>query len=267
MTTAIAHRGPDDQGVHVDGPVGLGNRRLAIIDLSPAGHQPMANEAGDLVITYNGEIYNFRELRAELERLGHRFRSRTRHRGRPPRVRGVGRRAALERFNGMFAFAVWDRATAQQLFLARDRYGIKPLYYTEVGADFLFASEIKALPRGTRRSASRVSLPHLLEYFTFQNIFSDGTLFDGVRLLPARPLLTISARRTARRRLHRYWDFRFHEETTASDRRGVRGGARPPLPPGGRAAARQRRARRRVPERRHGLRVDHRDRGRSRSRT
>ena len=193
MTTAIAHRGPDDHGVHLDGPVALGNRRLAIIDLSPAGHQPMANEAGDLVLTYNGEIYNFRELRSELERLGHRFRSAQRHRGRAPRVRGMGQRlpraastACSRSRSGML-----DGAT---LFLARDRYGIKPLYHTQVGADFLFGSEIKSLLRHPDMHVE-ASLPHLLEYFTFQNIFSDGTLFDGVKLLPAGSSLTISDRR------------------------------------------------------------------------
>ena len=208
MTTAIAHRGPDDHGVHLEGPVALGNRRLAIIDLSPAGHQPMANEAGDLVLTFNGEIYNFRELWSELERLGHRFRS---HSDTEVVLHAYEEwdNACLGRFNGMFAFAVWD-ARRRTLFLARDRYGIKPLYHTQVGADFLFSSEVKSLLRHPDMHVE-ASLPHLLEYFTFQNIFSDGTLFDGVKLLPAGSSLTIQTD-GGEPRLHRYWDFHFHEE-------------------------------------------------------
>ena len=209
MTTAIAHRGPDDHGVHLEGPVALGNRRLAIIDLSPAGHQPMANEAGDLVLTFNGEIYNFRELRSELERLGHRFRSRS-DTEVVLHAYEEWDNACLGRFNGMFAFAVWD-ARRRTLFLARDRYGIKPLYHTQVGADFLFSSEVKSLLRHPDMHVE-ASLPHLLEYFTFQNIFSDGTLFDGVKLLPAGSSLTIQTD-GGEPRLHRYWDFHFHEET------------------------------------------------------
>src|SRR5437867_9182800 len=132
MTDAIAHRGPDGEGSFTDGSVGLGHRRLAVIDLTPAGHQPMTNETGDMVLTYNGEIYNFQKLRVELEALGHRFRSRTDtevvvHAYEEWRERGG------ERFNGMFAFAVLDRSR-RRLVLARDRYGIKPLYwYWRVG--------------------------------------------------------------------------------------------------------------------------------------
>src|SRR5881396_995181 len=124
MTDAIAHRGPDGEGFYADGCVAIGHRRLAIIDLSPAGHQPMVSRDQQVVLSYNGEVYNFQELRAELERLGHQFRSKTDsevvlnawHQWGP---------ACVTRFNGMFAFAVWDKRE-QALFLARDRYGIKP---------------------------------------------------------------------------------------------------------------------------------------------
>src|SRR5689334_142757 len=127
MTDAIAHRGPDGEGQYVKGPVGLGHRRLAIIDLSSAGHQPMMTQDRRYVLTYNGEIYNFQELRIELEGLGHQFHSRT---DTEVLLRAYIQwgEGALKRFNGMFAFALWDEQK-QELFLARDRYGIKPLYY------------------------------------------------------------------------------------------------------------------------------------------
>lgn len=208
MTDAIAHRGPDGQGLYVDGPVGLGNRRLAIIDLSEAGAQPMTNEDGQVVVTYNGEIYNFVELRGELERAGHRFHS---HTDTEVLVHGYEEwgDAVVERLNGMFAFALWDRGR-RRVLLARDRYGIKPLYYARVGEMLLFGSEIKSFLEvpGFRVDVSR---PHLLEYFTFQNIFSDGTLFAGVKLLPPGHRLVVDVDRGSVD-VQRYWDFHFRED-------------------------------------------------------
>jgi asparagine synthase (glutamine-hydrolysing) len=206
MTDVIAHRGPDDDGVYTDGRVGLGNRRLAIIDLSAAGHQPMVDDTGELVLTFNGEIYNFRELRAELERLGHRFRSKT---DTEVVLRSYAEwgEESFTRFNGMFALAIWDRRL-RTLVLARDRYGVKPLYYTEAGGDFLFGSEIKSFLRHPSFHVG-LSRPHLLEYFTFQNIFSDGTFFEGVQLLPPGHVLRISDGRPPQTR--QYWDFHFRE--------------------------------------------------------
>ncbi|TMB04204.1 MAG: hypothetical protein E6J64_13090 [Deltaproteobacteria bacterium] len=127
MTEVIAHRGPDGSGLHVDGPVALGHRRLSIIDLSTAGAQPMTNEDGTVWITFNGEIYNFLDLRAELEARGHAFRS---HCDTEVLVHGYEEwgEALPERLCGMFAFAIWD-ARRRRLFLARDRLGKKPLYY------------------------------------------------------------------------------------------------------------------------------------------
>ena len=211
MTDAVAHRGPDGRGVFVDGPVGLGNRRLAIIDLSDAASQPLANEDGTVVVTYNGEIYNFRELRAELEATGHRFRSRTDTEVLVHAYEEWGA-GCVERLNGMFAFGLWD-ARRNELFLARDRYGIKPLYYTRAGGALLFASEIKAFLEhpGFR---VEVSLPHLLEYFTFQNLFDDGTLFAGVKLLPAGHHLTLRPDEDGAAP-RRYWDFSFSEPDDA----------------------------------------------------
>jgi asparagine synthase (glutamine-hydrolysing) len=208
MTEAIAHRGPDGSGTHVDGPAGLGNRRLAILDLSHAGDQPMLNDAGDVALTYNGETYNFRELRAELEAAGRRFRSR----GDTEVVLRAYEEWGpqfVERLNGMFALAVWDRRS-HTLLLARDRYGIKPLYTARAGSAFLFASEIKSfLQHPEFRPA--VSPEHLLEYFTFQNVFTDGTLFRGVSLLPPGQTLTLELERGEPVR-RSYWDFEFAEE-------------------------------------------------------
>jgi asparagine synthase (glutamine-hydrolysing) len=203
MTESLAHRGPDGEGLYVDGPLGLGHRRLAIIDLSQAGRQPIANETGDVIVTYNGEIYNFQKLRVELEALGHQFHSQT-DAEVVVHAYEVWGQACVERFNGMFAFALWD-ARRRCLFLARDRYGIKPLYYAQVGATVLFASEIKALLCYPTLQAD-ICYEALSEYFTFQNILSDLTLFRGVRLLPAGCTLTVDAQGVRQRR---YWDYQF----------------------------------------------------------
>lgn len=215
MTDIIAHRGPDGEGHYVDGSVGLGHRRLAVIDLSPAGSQPMANSTGDVTITYNGEVYNFRELRHELEKLGHTFSSQT---DTEVVLRGYEEwgEACIDRFNGMFAFAIYDNrrqangsGVGGRLFLARDRYGIKPLYYYQDDSVFLFASEIKALLKHPA-VRTQVCYPALSDYFTFQNNFSDMTLFDGVRLLPAGCILTVTPDQTETVKQERYWDYRFH---------------------------------------------------------
>ncbi|MDP9067828.1 MAG: asparagine synthase (glutamine-hydrolyzing) [Actinomycetota bacterium] len=216
MTNAITHRGPDGEGFFTDGELGFGHRRLAIIDLSDGGHQPMVTRDGRFVINYNGELYNYRELRIELQALGRRF-----HSDSDTEVVlnalaqwGIG---ALDRFNGMFAFALWDRRE-RSLTLARDRYGVKPLYYTTRGDTFLFGSEIKALlahpgcPVDLDREA-------LLEYFTFQNLFTDKTLFEGIRLLPAGCHLTIDSQRSTEPRVERYWDFDFRDPEDSQDPR------------------------------------------------
>lgn len=211
MADAIAHRGPDGEGFYTDSFVGLAHRRLAIIDLSPAGHQPMATPEREVVLTYNGEVYNFQELRIELEAKGYCFRSRTDTEVVLYAYKEWGFKC-LDKFNGMFAFAIWDRH-AQTLFLARDRYGIKPLYYTHVGNTFLFASEIKAFLKHPDFQV-KMSEPHLLEYFTFQNIFTDGTLFKGVKLLAAGHYLTVPLGNNHTRSTQ-YWDYRFSEPESA----------------------------------------------------
>jgi len=210
MTDAIAHRGPDGEGFYTDSFLGLGHRRLAIIDLSPAGHQPMLTEDKEIVIAYNGEVYNFKELRAELETLGHHFRSRTDSEVvlKAYQEWGVD---ALNRFNGMFAFAIWDRSR-QELILARDRYGVKPLYYTLIGTRLLFASEVKAIIQHPAFNRE-MDKEGLLEYFTFQNFFTDRTLFKGVKTLPAGSYMRIPLGANRLPEPVRYWDFDFREPT------------------------------------------------------
>lgn len=219
MTDAIAHRGPDGEGQWIDGNIGLGHRRLAIIDPSPAGHQPMISADHRFVLSYNGEIYNFRELRTELEALGYHFRSRT--------DSEVVLNAWIEwgsecitRFNGMFAFAVWDKRE-QLLYLVRDRYGIKPLYYARWGQTFLFGSEQKAILShpAARRELDKEAL---LEYFTFQNIFTDRTLTQGVKLLPPASVARITLDSSGLPQINRYWDYRFREPDRAADPREYR---------------------------------------------
>ena len=214
MTDAIAHRGPDGEGFYTDQFIGLGHRRLAIIDLSPAGHQPMMTPDGQYGLTYNGEIYNYQELRLELESLGYPFRSRTDSEVLLYAYAEWGAQV-LDRLNGMFAFAIWDR-NEQTLFLARDRYGIKPLYYTCQNNTFLFGSEIKAI---LAHPAYQVSLDKeaLLEYFNFQNFFTTRTLFRGVSLLPAGCFMRVTLAAKTHSPPQRYWDYHFTEPDKALD--------------------------------------------------
>jgi len=209
MTDVIAHRGPDGEGFYLDSFIGLGHRRLAIIDLSLAGHQPMITEDKQFAITYNGEIYNFQELRKELENLGYRFKSRTDSEVVLYSYVEWGP-DCVNHFNGMFAFAIWDK-THQELFLARDRYGIKPLYYTVQGYTFLFASEQKALL--THPAVRReIDLEALLEYFTFQNIFTEKTFFKGIKMFQAGCWAKIPLGTNLDHiEIFRFWDFDFSE--------------------------------------------------------
>lgn len=209
MTDAIKHRGPDSEGFYVDSFIGLGHRRLAIIDLSRAGHQPMISENKQFAITYNGEIYNFQDLKLELENLGHKFKSRTDTEVILQAYVQWGANC-VQKFNGMFAFAIWDK-TRQELFLARDRYGIKPLYYTFMGPTLIFASEQKAILEhpDVRRE---IDLEALIEYFTFQNIFTQKTLLKGIWIFPAGCFAQIPLGKTIEAlNPIRYWDFDFQE--------------------------------------------------------
>jgi len=181
MSRTLVHRGPDSDGAHVDGPVGLAARRLSIIDLE-TGDQPIANEDGTAWIVQNGEIYNYRELRAELERSGHRFRTHGDTEVILHLYEQDGDRFA-ERLRGMFAVAIWD-GKRRRLVLARDRYGIKPLSYRHAGGELAFASELRALPRG------EIDLDALECFLAFNSIPAPFSIFREIRKLPPGHLLT-----------------------------------------------------------------------------
>jgi asparagine synthase (glutamine-hydrolysing) len=215
MTDALAHRGPDGEGHWIEGNVGIGHRRLAIIDLSPAGHQPMVSADHRYLLSYNGEVYNFRELRAELQARGYWFRSKTDSEVVLYALAEWGA-AALDRLNGMFAFALWDRRE-RKLMLARDRYGIKPLYIWRTDRRFAFGSEQKAiltLPEVEVRLDQRA----LLEYFTFQNLFTNRTLVAGIQILPPGHygILDLDSAAPPKLEQIQFWDFQFCEPAAGS---------------------------------------------------
>lgn len=215
MTETMVHRGPDGEGTYCRGNVGLGHRRLAVIDLSDNAAQPMEDASTGVAITYNGELYNYRELRSELRGLGHLFRSRSDTEVVLRSFIEWGPRC-LDRFNGHFAFGIHD-ARSGRLFLARDRFGTRPLYYSSGPGAFVFASEIKAILAHPRMSRG-VDPFALNEYFTFQNVFSDRTLFQGIRLLPPGSTLTVEGDGSFEQR--RYWDYAFtdkHENITEQE--------------------------------------------------
>ncbi|MBN1797184.1 MAG: asparagine synthase (glutamine-hydrolyzing) [Spirochaetales bacterium] len=187
----------------------LGHRRLSIIDLSARGHQPMCDRSRQLWLVYNGELYNFRELRQELKNLGYDFTSRSDTEVIIHAYREWGV-SCIERFNGMFAFALYDN-NKKALWLARDRYGIKPLYYTQTAeGEFVFGSEIKSILQYLP-APPQVDLAALNEYFSFQNTFSYRTLFEGIRLLEPGHFMEIDLS-TRKIKNTQYWDFNFHEE-------------------------------------------------------
>ena len=199
MAATLRHRGPDDSGCWTDGRIGLVSTRLAVIDLSDRGHQPMASEDGRFRIVFNGEIYNFQPLRAELEQKGHRFRSAT-DTETILRLYQESGADCLARLRGMFAFAIWD-AVEQTLFLARDRLGKKPLYYWSGPDAFLFASEAKAIlcdPAITPRP-DPLALDHVV---TYGYVPPDGSAFEGFRKVPPAHYLELRGRDAA---LRRYW--------------------------------------------------------------
>ncbi len=203
MRDALTHRGPDDEGVWIDasGRVGLAHRRLSIIDLSASGQQPMSDESGSLVLTFNGEIYNFRQLRSELIDKGYRFKSQT-----DTEVVlyayaewGVG---SISRLNGMFAFALYDRGKGQMI-LARDRFGEKPLYYRLDGGTCRFASELKGLAAGGGLSL-QVDPDLLYSYLVFGYIPYPNTVFDKVWKLPPASYMVLDTGSLATE-VVRYW--------------------------------------------------------------
>jgi asparagine synthase (glutamine-hydrolysing) len=212
MTHILAHRGPDDHGMwekkFPDGSyMGLGSRRLAILDLSPSGHMPMCNADRTIWITYNGEIYNFKSLRQELERKGHRFASSTDTEIVVHLYEELGT-SCLTKLRGMFAFAICDlRTGTPTLFLARDHFGVKPLYYWNEDQHFAFASEVKALLE-VSEIAAELDLEALHQYLTFLWVPDPNTMFRGISKLPAGHYAIL---RDGELRITKYWDLSFPE--------------------------------------------------------
>jgi len=203
MMTVIQHRGPDGSGEFVSGPVGLGHRRLSIIDLD-TGSQPMSNEDGTVWVVYNGEIYNFQELRAELKGRGHHFKSTTDTEVIVHLYEEMGDQC-VTRLRGMFAFALWDEHK-QRLLLARDRVGVKPLYYANTGKSLIFASEIKSLlvdPDIDRRVNPRA----IDRFLTYYYLPGNETLFEGIFKLDPGHYLTVQDGNIV---VEQYWDLRFN---------------------------------------------------------
>lgn len=212
LTSALAHRGPDGFGTFRSGNVGLGHRRLKIIDLSEAAAQPMASADGNIVLTFNGEIYNFAEHRARLSACGYRFRSQSDTEVLLALYEEMGPSCVRE-LRGMFAFAVYD-ARRRTLLLARDRLGKKPIKYFRAGGVFAFASELKALralpqcPRGRDDEA-------IHHFLTTMYLPSPATGFAGIRKLPAAHTLTLDLA-TGAERLERYWTLRYNSDPRPS---------------------------------------------------
>lgn len=205
-SSSLAHRGPDDSGLQITpmrnmaGCVGLASRRLAILDLSPAGRQPMSDPATGNLIAYNGEVFNFREVRKQLEHTGIQFSSQTDTEVVLKGYAALGE-ACVEQFRGMFAFAIWDDA-AQKLFIARDRLGKKPLYYYQADGFLLFASEVRAL-LATGLVPRRINTDTVAHFLTFGSVYDPQTLVEGVQSLPPGSYLTWQ---DGKLEIHRYWD-------------------------------------------------------------
>jgi asparagine synthase (glutamine-hydrolysing) len=210
MARAIAHRGPDDEGFFLDGPVGLASRRLSIIDVE-SGHQPLSNEDGSCWIVFNGEIYNYRALRSELEASGHVFSTRSDTEVIVHLYEEEGERC-VERLDGMFALAIWDKRE-EKLLLARDPLGQKPLFYRQRGGDLVFGSEVKAILAGDdcRR---RLDSQALHDYLSLRFIPAPRTMFEGISKLPPGHRLVFQRGRT---RLERYWKLDFRNKLTLSE--------------------------------------------------
>jgi asparagine synthase (glutamine-hydrolysing) len=215
MRDVMHHRGPDDAGIWYssDRSVGLAHRRLAIIDLSPRGHQPMTDSAGELHVVFNGEIYNFQDLRRELEQSGHSFRSASDTEVILEAYRKWGE-DCVEHLNGMFAFALWD-ARSRRLFLARDRAGEKPLFYRHDDSGLMFASELKALLRNPSVSRT-LDCNAVHSYFAYGYVMGDECILRGVRKLPPAHILSYDAEAKSVR-LRRYWKMPAAQPQAASE--------------------------------------------------
>lgn len=213
MCDVIAHRGPDDDGIFVQGRVGIGMRRLSIVDLS-TGHQPISNEDKSIWIVFNGEIYNHATLREGLIARGHRFRTQSDTETIVHLYEEYGN-DCVQHLRGMFAFAIWD-ANRKSLFIARDRLGIKPLYYRVSSREFIFGSEIKALLAypGVRGTFNRKGLP---EYLAYGYLSGEETFYEDVRKLMPGHRLEINE--GGELRIDRYWELRAHEDSLPRNER------------------------------------------------
>jgi len=205
MCSVLAHRGPDDEGIFLDGYAGLGIRRLKIIDLA-GGHQPISNETDDIVIVYNGEIYNYIELREDLLKKGHRFKTKTDTEVILHLYEDLGVNC-LDKLNGMFAFAIWDKRK-KELFAARDRLGIKPLFYSLAGGSLYFSSEIKSI-LSCKNISKEMDMQAMVNYFSFYYVSAPLTIYKNIkRLQPGHYLLL----KNGNIQINRYWKFSFNEE-------------------------------------------------------
>ena len=205
MNNALAHRGPDGEGVYIDENIGLGHRRLSILDTSANGAQPMHSKNGEWCVTFNGCIYNYNEIKVKLRSLGHQFTSTSDSEIISEGLAAYGP-SVFEQFNGMFAIAAFHKPS-KTLYLSRDRYGIKPLYYWFNNKTIVFASEIKAILKHPEYKIN-VNLSALNEYFTFQNMFTYNTLFDGITMLPQANTVKINSGSVSV--IHQsWWDYDF----------------------------------------------------------
>ena len=210
MLDTIAHRGPDDSGSYLRGRIGLGNRRLSIIDLQ-SGKQPISNEDGTVWVVYNGEMYNFPRLRTQLESRGHVFRTNSDTEAIVHLYEDFGERC-VEHIGGMFAFALWDEKQGK-LLLARDRIGQKPLFYSQDGSDFLFGSEIKSILALQQRSPELDPLA-MHDYLSLRFISPPRTIFKHIQKLPPAHTLVFQNGEIT---LRRYWQLSFREKLTISE--------------------------------------------------
>jgi asparagine synthase (glutamine-hydrolysing) len=211
MADSMKHRGPDDSGTEVFKNAALGNRRLAILDLSKKGHMPMHDGNGNIWITHNGEVYNYREIRHELSRRGHNFKSDS---DTEVILRSYieWKEKCLEKFNGMFAFALYDSRN-NELFMARDRLGIKPLYYAKINGQFVFASEIKAILKHPKYKRE-INFRAVSSYLSYRYGLGDETMFKGINKLLPGHYLKIKGGKID---ISEYWDIGFAKSNRKSE--------------------------------------------------
>ena len=219
MIDALKHRGPDDWGVWNDEHCALGHRRLAIIDLSQAGRNPLTNQSGKIWITFNGEIYNFQALRLELEQLGYHFQTRTDTEVIVNSYEEWGV-DCLKRLRGMFAFAIWD-TRRRRLFLARDRIGKKPLFYGQFGKRFLFASELQGL-LADRLVPREVNSAAIDSYLSWGYVPAPHTAFKNIFKLPPAHYLTLDVKDSGFDiHVERYWSLEYTPKTSLSETEAI----------------------------------------------